>query len=93
MIDDGDFTVKELTAIIEDQNIIERQSNQETIWNKLVPKKINVFVWRVTKGRLSVRVELEKRGIDLDTMLCPRCDEHIETVNHALVLCKEVMKL
>ncbi|GJQ97360.1 putative RNA-directed DNA polymerase, eukaryota, reverse transcriptase zinc-binding domain protein [Tanacetum coccineum] len=91
--DDGDFTVKELTAIIQDQSTIERQSNRETIWNRLVPRKINVFVWRATKGRLPVRVELEKCGIDLNTMLCPRCDDQIETVNHGLVLCKEAMKL
>ncbi|GKC82779.1 RNA-directed DNA polymerase, eukaryota, reverse transcriptase zinc-binding domain protein, partial [Tanacetum coccineum] len=91
--DDGDFTVKELTAIIQDQSTIERQSNQETIWNRLAPRKINVFVWRATKGRLPVRVELEKCGIDLNTMLCPRCDDQIETVDHGLVLCKEAMKL
>nr|GEV90431.1 RNA-directed DNA polymerase, eukaryota, reverse transcriptase zinc-binding domain protein [Tanacetum cinerariifolium] len=91
--DDGDFTVKELTAIIQDQSTTERQSNHETIWIRLVPRKINVFAWRATKGRLSVRVELEKCGIDLNTMLCPRCDDQIETVDHGLVLCKEVMKL
>nr|GEV43773.1 reverse transcriptase domain, reverse transcriptase zinc-binding domain protein [Tanacetum cinerariifolium] len=54
--EDGDFTVKELTAIIQDQSTNERQSNHETIWNRLVPRKINVFVWRATKGRLPGRV-------------------------------------
>nr|GEY96340.1 reverse transcriptase domain-containing protein [Tanacetum cinerariifolium] len=50
--DDGDFTTKELTAIIQDQSCIERQSNLETLWNRLVPKKINMFVWRARKERL-----------------------------------------
>ena len=58
-----------------------------------MPMKINVFVSRATKGRLSIRVELEKCGIDLNTMLRPCCDDQIETVTHGLVLRKEVMKL
>ncbi|GJZ14384.1 RNA-directed DNA polymerase, eukaryota, reverse transcriptase zinc-binding domain protein [Tanacetum coccineum] len=91
--DDGDFTFKELTTIIQDQIIIERQSNQETIWNRLLPRKINVFVWRAKKGSLLVQVDLDKHGTHLDIMLCPYCDNQIETVDLGLVLCKEAMKL
>ncbi|XP_071687635.1 uncharacterized protein [Rutidosis leptorrhynchoides] len=34
---------------------------------------------------MSVRVELDKRGIDLHSLLCPLCDDDIETVEHSLI--------
>lgn len=44
-----------------------------------MPKKINVFTWSALKGRLPVRVDLEKKGIDLHTKLCSLCNNQIET--------------
>ncbi|GJY70865.1 RNA-directed DNA polymerase, eukaryota, reverse transcriptase zinc-binding domain protein [Tanacetum coccineum] len=38
------------------------------------------------KGRLPVREELDKRGIDLDSTLCPCCDSMVESCVHSLVL-------
>lgn len=71
-------------------NIVEvnRVYFQETVWNKIVSKKVNIFIWRALKRRLPVRHELDKRGIDLDTILCPCCDDVIiETIDHCLVSC------
>nr|GEV92488.1 RNA-directed DNA polymerase, eukaryota, reverse transcriptase zinc-binding domain protein [Tanacetum cinerariifolium] len=71
----GGFKVKTLMGLIE-QNIIRMGGDgQDTLWNKLVPKKVNVFVWRARKGRLPVREELNKRGIDLDSLLCALCKD------------------
>lgn len=64
-------------------------STQETSRNNLVPKKVEVFIRRALKGRLPVRVELDKRGIDLNTVLCPCCEESIESIAHCLVGCKD----
>ncbi|GJW56285.1 RNA-directed DNA polymerase, eukaryota, reverse transcriptase zinc-binding domain protein [Tanacetum coccineum] len=66
-------------------------SRQDTIWNKLVTKKVNIFVWRALKKRLPVREELDKRGIDLDTVLCPCCDSGMESCEHSLALCDMAM--
>ncbi|XP_071713177.1 uncharacterized protein [Rutidosis leptorrhynchoides] len=41
-----------------------------------------------TRGRLPVRQELDKKGIDLDSLLCPMCNNIVESVDHALVSCK-----
>ena len=64
---------------------------QETIWNKLVPKKVNIFVWRALRGRLLVRVELDRRGVDLDSVLCPSCKSFVETCTHSLITCDLAM--
>ncbi|GJX23490.1 RNA-directed DNA polymerase, eukaryota, reverse transcriptase zinc-binding domain protein [Tanacetum coccineum] len=59
---------------------------QETSWNKLLPKKVNIFVWRALRGRLSVRVELDRRCIDLDSVLCPNSNNSAETYAHIIEL-------
>lgn len=47
-----------------------------------------MFVWRVLRGRLPVLVELDKRGINLNSLLCPMCEEMVETVDHSIDRCK-----
>ncbi|XP_071740813.1 uncharacterized protein [Rutidosis leptorrhynchoides] len=61
--------------------------------NNLISKKIEMFVWRATQKLLPVRIELDKRGIDLDTVRCPLCDDDIETVEHSLLFCNNSMDI
>nr|GFA80447.1 reverse transcriptase domain, reverse transcriptase zinc-binding domain protein [Tanacetum cinerariifolium] len=72
--EDGEFTVKDLARLIEEKIIHGESGGHETLWNNLVPKKVNIFVWRAIKGRLSVRVKLDRRDIDLDLVLFPCCN-------------------
>ncbi|GKE09180.1 RNA-directed DNA polymerase, eukaryota, reverse transcriptase zinc-binding domain protein, partial [Tanacetum coccineum] len=90
---DGDFTVKDLSSLIEEKILRSDNGGQETGWNKLVPKKVNVFVWRDLRGRLPVRVDLDKRGIDLDSVLCPSCNNSVETCAHSLITCDLAMSV
>ncbi|KAJ9568055.1 hypothetical protein OSB04_004021 [Centaurea solstitialis] len=64
-----------------------------TWWMKELPKKICIFMWRVRLGRIPVRLSLDSRGIDLDSVLCPRCEGEGESVDHALVDCVEAKRL
>ncbi|XP_071728580.1 uncharacterized protein [Rutidosis leptorrhynchoides] len=56
--------------------------------NPFVPKKVGIFIWRAKKNRLPVRVELDRKGIDLHSTRCPVCDDDIETLHHSLISCK-----
>ncbi|GJS50291.1 reverse transcriptase domain, reverse transcriptase zinc-binding domain protein [Tanacetum coccineum] len=91
--EDGEFTVKELARLVEEKILHMDSGGHETLWNKLVPKKANIFVWRALKGRLLVCVELDRRGIDLDSVLCPSCNDIVETCAHCLVTCDLVMNI
>ncbi|GKD70773.1 hypothetical protein Tco_1324863 [Tanacetum coccineum] len=53
LVEDGEFTVKEITRLIEEKILLSDNDDQETLWNKLVPKKVNIFIWRALRGRLS----------------------------------------
>ncbi|GKD77088.1 RNA-directed DNA polymerase, eukaryota, reverse transcriptase zinc-binding domain protein [Tanacetum coccineum] len=68
--DDGRFTVKSLSRIADSKFLHKGEADQETLWNKRVPKKVNIFIWRALRRRLPVRCELDTRGIDLESLLC-----------------------
>lgn len=42
-----------------------------TRWNRLVPIKVNVFVWRLGLNKIATRDNLDKRGIDVSSLICP----------------------
>lgn len=42
------------------------------------------------KGRIPVRFELDKRVIDLNSLLCPWCESSVETIDHCIIGCLEV---
>nr|GFB74348.1 RNA-directed DNA polymerase, eukaryota, reverse transcriptase zinc-binding domain protein [Tanacetum cinerariifolium] len=43
----GDFMVNVLTKLVEEKTLDEASEDEATIWNKWVPKKVNIFVWRM----------------------------------------------
>ncbi|XP_071704072.1 uncharacterized protein [Rutidosis leptorrhynchoides] len=88
----GNFTTKKLSTLI-DEKILSGYSrtNSETLKNYLVPNKLEIFIWRVLKRRLPVRIELDKRGIDLDSVRCPICDDDVESLDHLLFFCRVSM--
>ncbi|XP_071689042.1 uncharacterized protein [Rutidosis leptorrhynchoides] len=89
----GSFTSKTMTSIIEEKLLPRGTHLFETLRNYLVPKKVEVFIWRSRKKRLATLVELDKRGIDLHSVRCPLCDDDVESVDHALIFCKHAFEV
>ncbi|GJR76959.1 RNA-directed DNA polymerase, eukaryota [Tanacetum coccineum] len=58
-----------------------------TRWVKYIPIKINVFAWRVRLDCLPTRSNLIRRGVILDSALCPLCDSTVEDIHHVLFGC------
>ncbi|KAJ9558370.1 hypothetical protein OSB04_012984 [Centaurea solstitialis] len=87
------FSVKALRVMIEEARGRGFDAQNKTIWLNAVPKKICIFMWRLKRRRIPVRAEIAKRGIDLDSTLCPRCGSEVETIDHALVNCPSVKML
>ncbi|GJS98578.1 RNA-directed DNA polymerase, eukaryota, reverse transcriptase zinc-binding domain protein [Tanacetum coccineum] len=79
------FTVKHTREYI-DQSYLPNDG-METRWNRFLPKKINIFIWRSLRDRLPTRWNLSRKGIDIDSLSCPICDTGIETIQHTLWTC------
>ncbi|XP_071695770.1 uncharacterized protein [Rutidosis leptorrhynchoides] len=87
----GIFTTKQLAKMVDDRVLTGSAGRQATIKNNLVPGKVEVFMWRVLRKRLSTRVDLDKRGMDLDSVRCPVYDDDVETIDHSLILCRHAL--
>nr|GEV06198.1 RNA-directed DNA polymerase, eukaryota, reverse transcriptase zinc-binding domain protein [Tanacetum cinerariifolium] len=53
-----------------------------TRWCNIIPIKVNVFVWRAFLSRLPTRTNLDRRWIDIDSILCPCCNNNVEDISH-----------
>ncbi|GKB30224.1 RNA-directed DNA polymerase, eukaryota, reverse transcriptase zinc-binding domain protein [Tanacetum coccineum] len=80
------FSVKGMRSLISSSS--QTASLPATRWNKVLPLKININTWRVLNGRMATRVNLDRRGIDLNSLRCPICDDDIETEEHLFVHCE-----
>ena len=61
---------------------------QQNHWNKWVPKKHNIFIWRVIRYRLPTRRKLIDMGLDIPVSLCPICERIEETSAHLFFDCE-----
>nr|GFB69608.1 RNA-directed DNA polymerase, eukaryota [Tanacetum cinerariifolium] len=53
-----------------------------THWNRCIPIKVNVFMWRLNLNKHPSRVNLDRKGIDVGLILCPIFHGEVKTVNH-----------
>ncbi|XP_071712200.1 uncharacterized protein [Rutidosis leptorrhynchoides] len=81
------YSSKIVASSIDDLLLEGNQPEPETLRNNLLPQKLRIFVWRALKNRLPAKVELDKRGIHLESLLCPLCNSEYETVEHAIFSC------
>ncbi|GKD09501.1 RNA-directed DNA polymerase, eukaryota, reverse transcriptase zinc-binding domain protein, partial [Tanacetum coccineum] len=59
-----------------------------TRWLRSIPIKVNVFIWRLRLDKLSTLVNMDRKGIDVDSLLCPICKAHVENVDHLFFSCE-----
>ncbi|XP_071713559.1 uncharacterized protein [Rutidosis leptorrhynchoides] len=69
------LTVKKLADFIDEKLLNSFISQQQYIQNSLIPKKIEIFIWRTIFKRLPV--------IELHSVRCPVCDGDVESVRVA----------
>ncbi|XP_024986561.1 uncharacterized protein LOC112521803 [Cynara cardunculus var. scolymus] len=83
--EDGVFSVKTCRGKIEEGVL--QSDGRVTKWNKLVPGKVNMPIWRLSKSRLPTRYNLSLRGVRVSSVLCPCCLSQPETEGHLLFGC------
>ncbi|GJS96942.1 RNA-directed DNA polymerase, eukaryota [Tanacetum coccineum] len=81
----GEFTVASVRHFIDDHSLVD--SAPKTLWIKVVLKKINIYAGRIKMDNLPTRFNLSRRGIDIDSIICPNCNMAAETSNHIFFHC------
>nr|GEV52064.1 RNA-directed DNA polymerase, eukaryota [Tanacetum cinerariifolium] len=69
LANDGIFRVKEVRNFIDDLFLPSHPDS--TRWVKSIPIKINIFTWRARRDCLPTRANLVRRGVRLESPLCP----------------------
>nr|GEV78845.1 RNA-directed DNA polymerase, eukaryota [Tanacetum cinerariifolium] len=77
---DGEFSVASVRNLIDDRSLAE--VGAKTRWIKYVPIKADILAWRIKLNNLPSRLNLSRRGLDLDTIFCPSCNSAVESSNH-----------
>ncbi|GKA39856.1 RNA-directed DNA polymerase, eukaryota, reverse transcriptase zinc-binding domain protein [Tanacetum coccineum] len=49
--------------------------SSKTRWIKAVPIKVNIHAWKIKLDILPTRLNISKRGMDIDSILCPLCEK------------------
>ncbi|GJS66564.1 putative RNA-directed DNA polymerase, eukaryota, reverse transcriptase zinc-binding domain protein [Tanacetum coccineum] len=58
-----------------------------TSWDKILPRKVNIFIWRLALDRLPHRLNLSAQGIDIASIACPSCNGNMESSYHIFLDC------
>nr|GEX74792.1 RNA-directed DNA polymerase, eukaryota [Tanacetum cinerariifolium] len=82
----GDFTVASARKAIDDKFLPSVLC--KTIWNKFVPRKINVHAWKVKMDAFPTRFNMSRRGISINSILRGNCDVEAETTSHLFFSCQ-----
>nr|GEV98153.1 RNA-directed DNA polymerase, eukaryota, reverse transcriptase zinc-binding domain protein [Tanacetum cinerariifolium] len=86
----GIFTVKSARDFI-DQYILVTSSPIR--WSKVIPIKLNIFVWRFVLDKIPTRCNLTKRGVNIPCSLCPICQMELESRDHLVFRCSMALDL
>ncbi|GJS69137.1 RNA-directed DNA polymerase, eukaryota [Tanacetum coccineum] len=81
----GVFRVKDVRNLL-DESFLPKDATA-TRWIKYMPIKINVFSWKVSLDRLPTRLNLERRNVQVPSLMCPICNSALEDTSHLLFSC------
>ncbi|GJR91415.1 RNA-directed DNA polymerase, eukaryota, reverse transcriptase zinc-binding domain protein [Tanacetum coccineum] len=76
----GEFSVSSTRKFIDDHRLL--GVNQKTRWLKEVPKKINILAWKVRFDLLPTRLNLSRRGVEIQSIVCSTCNKEVESSSH-----------
>ncbi|GKB79710.1 RNA-directed DNA polymerase, eukaryota, reverse transcriptase zinc-binding domain protein [Tanacetum coccineum] len=88
---DGEFSVSSVRSLIDDK--ILEVVGPKTRWIKYVPIKVNILAWRIKLDYLPTRLNLSRRGIDLESIFCASCNSVVESSSHIFFACSMVKDL
>ncbi|GJS64815.1 RNA-directed DNA polymerase, eukaryota, reverse transcriptase zinc-binding domain protein [Tanacetum coccineum] len=78
--------IEESQFLKSDREVIDKHvlitSSTPTRWSKVLPIKLNVFMWRMLLDKLPTRSNLAIRGLDVPCFLCPNYGMGVETRDH-----------
>ncbi|GJU75589.1 RNA-directed DNA polymerase, eukaryota, reverse transcriptase zinc-binding domain protein [Tanacetum coccineum] len=83
----GGVELEQFTDMINSLADFQLPNMQDRCWRKMVPIKVNILAWKVKLDGLPTRCNLSKRGLDINSILCPIYENHAESSSHLFFAC------
>ncbi|KAL4591888.1 hypothetical protein LXL04_004862 [Taraxacum kok-saghyz] len=83
---DGHFSVAETRRWIDD--LVLPVGQLKNRWCALVPRKVNIFIWRLLLDQLPTRQRLSGQGFEIESIMCPLCGQAPEHLLHLFCRCE-----
>ncbi|GJT47399.1 RNA-directed DNA polymerase, eukaryota, reverse transcriptase zinc-binding domain protein [Tanacetum coccineum] len=80
-----EFSVASVRKLIDDKTLPE--VSVKSRWVKVVPIKVNIHAWKVRLDCLPTRLNISRRCLDIDSILCPLCENALESTRHIFFTC------
>ncbi|GJS44128.1 DNA-directed DNA polymerase [Tanacetum coccineum] len=79
--------LQELNGLVELVTNLHLTNHPDNALQRLKIFLVNISSWRILHRRLPTRLNPDKCGIDLDSILCPICNNSLEPEDHIFVEC------
>ncbi|GJW04914.1 RNA-directed DNA polymerase, eukaryota, reverse transcriptase zinc-binding domain protein [Tanacetum coccineum] len=89
----GEFSVASVRKFIDGVLLPEVTSKMRRI--KEVPIKVNVHAWKIKLDCLPTRLNISRRGMNIESILCPMCGKAVESSRQLFFTCRltsEIMR-
>ncbi|XP_071700162.1 uncharacterized protein [Rutidosis leptorrhynchoides] len=91
LADPGGYSVANTSPYVDNVNL--SYSEPRTLRMKVLPRKINISIWRVARDRLPTQLNLTNRGIEIELINCISCSYMIKSLKHVLFECDVALEL
>ncbi|GKB45218.1 RNA-directed DNA polymerase, eukaryota, reverse transcriptase zinc-binding domain protein [Tanacetum coccineum] len=88
---DGNFSMGSTRRHIDDYSLPSMAPS--TRWHKMLPRKVNVFMWRLILDRLPHRLNLSLHGMEIQDITCPICVGNVESNDHIFFSCDTAVQV
>nr|GEW21097.1 RNA-directed DNA polymerase, eukaryota, reverse transcriptase zinc-binding domain protein [Tanacetum cinerariifolium] len=82
---DDSFSVNMVRKHIDERTLL--SLSPCTRWYKMIPKKVNIFMWRMFLDKLPNRLNLSSHGLDVYSISCMVCNGSVESNAHTFFTC------
>ena len=83
-----DFSVKSAYRLLRGEGKWELSYFYNLFWNCKILPAAQVLAWRVLKNKIATKVNLDRRGVVVDNILCCLCRVQEEPTNHLFFGCR-----
>ncbi|GKE09750.1 RNA-directed DNA polymerase, eukaryota [Tanacetum coccineum] len=82
----GKFSLASVRKLIDDKTLPEVSAKSR--WIEIVPIKVNIHAWKVRLDCLPTILNISRRSLDIDSILCPLCENAVESTTRIFFTCR-----